>query len=135
MVATANTTEIFLSRRGRKDFKKSINKLENERHRIIIGLSERDKINNREGRLEEIERLARLDTVESEIAEKRQVLRTAKQFPSKKASTRLVTLGSKVELISAGGDHFIYTIVDLRPFDTFYWPGIRRRHTMLLRIS
>lgn len=152
-------TTIYLSKKGRKEFKKTIGKLERERSKIIAGLHDLDKINNHEGRYEKFERLSQLDAVEAEIEEKREILRVAQPYPRiSAANIRKVVMGSEVELISRSGEHMVYTIVDTieadpsrgrvsaksplgrallgkRPFDTIEWPGIMGRNMKLVRIS
>lgn len=152
-------TTVYLSKKGRKDFKKAISKLERERSKIIAGLHEQDKINNHEGRYEKFERLSQLDAVEAEIEEKREILRIAKPYPVMSSeSMRKVTIGSEVELMSHSGERMIYTIVDTieadpshgrvsansplgqallgrKPLETIEWPGIFGRNMKLMRIS
>lgn len=155
---TLSSKTVYLSKRGRKDFKKAVNRLEQERRKIIASLHEQDKINNHEERYEKIERLARLDAIEAELEEKREILRIAKPFPQDKSAIRTVSMGSEVELINKGGDRFVYTLVDSieadpsrgrvsvqsplgktlvgkKPFDTIEWPGSGNRRMQLVRIS
>ncbi len=153
------TTTVYLSKKGRKKFKKSINKLERTRSKIIHELHDQDKINNHEARFEKLERLSRLDAIENEIEEKMEVLRVAKPFPREsKSNIKKVVMGSEVELIDPQGDRMIYTIVDTieadpslghvssqsplgrvlmgkKPFDTIEWPGTGGSRMQLMRIS
>jgi len=162
MNATTTTPSrtVYLSKRGRKEYKKTISKLEQERRKVIAGLHEDDKIHNHDGRLDRIERLARLDAIEVEIEERRETLRIAQPLPQKKSNGILnsVTVGSEVELIDKGGDHLIYQIVDgveadpsngrvsaQSPLgqsllgktisDKISWAGLRAQTLRLVRIS
>lgn len=152
-------TTVYLSKKGRKEFKKAITKLERERSKIIAGLHDQEKINNHEGRFEKYERLSQLDAVEAEIEEKREILRIAQPYPKiSEEAMRKVVMGSEVELQSRNGDRMIYTIVDTieadpsrgrvsassplgkallgrKPFDTIEWPGILGKNLQLVRIS
>lgn len=102
---------ILLSKKGMKELRKRIAQLEHEQKAAIQTLRELDKGSAHEERLEHIERLAHLETIESELADKRLVLSHAKLLPSKRARLK-VAIGSVVDLIDQQGRLFRYTIVD-----------------------
>ncbi len=106
---TAKT--ILLSKKGMKELKKSVARLERERQAAIIRLRELDKTDNHEQRLERMDRLAELDTVEAQLADKQLQLSHAKLFPRKRDALK-VALGSVVELIDTQGRLFSYQLVD-----------------------
>lgn len=108
---TSNQSTTLLSKKGMKDLRKAISRLEHQRAQIIHELRDADKIDNHEQRLERSERLARLEIVESELADKREIMRTAKLFPRKRDAFK-VALGSVVDLIDMQGRFVRYTIVD-----------------------
>lgn len=107
-----NATEtIYLSKKGMKDLKKTINQLEQDRKKTIRDLHEQDKTDNHDERLARIEKLAQLDAIESELADKKALLSSAKLYPRKR-DAMMVAIGSVVELIDNSGRKVIYTIVD-----------------------
>ena len=107
---TSNTIT-FMSKKGMKELKKSIQKLEHQRTQMIIELRELDKGENHEQRLSRIEKLAQLENIESELADKQLLISTARLFPRKRDALR-VALGSVVELIDSQGRLVRYTLVD-----------------------
>jgi transcription elongation factor GreA len=111
-VKTMTTTETtYLSKKGIKELKKAIAQLVRDRRQVIFELHEQDKTDNHDERLARIEKLAQLDTIEMELAEKQSLLAVAKPFPTKRNSM-YVGIGSVVEMIGDGGRKVIYTIVD-----------------------
>lgn len=100
----------YLSKKGMKDLKKAVVQLERDRRQTILELHEQDKTDGHEERLARIEKLAQLDGIEQELAEKQNLLATAKPYP--RSNDARVVIGSVVELINANGKRFIYTIVD-----------------------
>lgn len=106
-----NTDIIWLSKKGMKELKKKVAKLERQQAAAIAALHELDKVDTHDQRLERIERLAQLEIIESELAEKQAILRNAKLFPRKRDALK-VALGSAVELIDMQGRLVRYTIVD-----------------------
>lgn len=102
---------VLLSKKGMKELRRRIAQLEHEQKAAIQALREMDKGTAHEERLEHIERLAHLESVESELADKRLLLSSAKLLPSKRARLK-VAIGSVVELIDQQGRLFRYTIVD-----------------------
>jgi transcription elongation factor GreA len=107
-----NTTEtIYLSKKGMKDLKKAVAQLERDRRMTIFSLHEQDKTDGHDERLARVEMLAKLDAIESELADKQALLSSAKLYPRKRDAVG-VAIGSVVELIDNTGRKFVYTIVD-----------------------
>ena len=106
-----NTIATYLSKKGFKELKKNIAKLEHRRKQTIAELRELDKGENRDQRLTRIEKLAALEGIESELADKQLVLSTAKLYPRKRDALR-VALGSVVDLIDTNGRLVRYQLVD-----------------------
>lgn len=114
MKTTMTTTEnqpILLSKKGMKELKKSISQLEHDRSALIQGLHELDRTTTHDDRLELVERLAQLESIESEMADKKEILSRAKLIPSKRARMR-VAIGSVVDLIDQQGRMVRYTVVN-----------------------
>ena len=102
---------ILLSKKGMKELKKSISQLEHDRQKALQSLRETEKTLIREERLNRVEKLAQLESIEAELADKRLIFASAKLLPAKR--TRLqVAIGSVVDLIDRSGNLFRYTIVD-----------------------
>ena len=108
---TAEHKTVLLSKKGMKELKKSISQLEHDRQNVIRGLHDIDRTTGHDDRLERIERLARLEAIESELVEKQQTLLEAKLLPTKRARMK-VAMGSVVDLIDQSGRLFRYTLVD-----------------------
>ncbi len=107
-----NTTEIiYLSKKGMKELKKAVSQLERDRQKTIIELHDQDKTDSHDERLARVEKLAQLDTIEAELADKRMLLESAQLYPRKRDALK-VAIGSVVELIDKNGREFVYTIVD-----------------------
>lgn len=102
---------ILLSKKGMKELKRTIAKLERKQSEIIKNLRESDKGESRDQRLARIEKLAQLEITESELADKQLVMQSAKLYPRKRDALK-VALGSVVELIDMKGRILRYTIVD-----------------------
>lgn len=102
---------ILLSKKGMKELKKSVSKLERRQRQIISELRELDKTDGHDQRLARIEKLAELETVESQLADKQLYLSNAKLFPRKRDAIR-VAIGSVVELIDKNGRVIRYQLVD-----------------------
>ena len=99
---------VLLSKKGFKELRRRISQLEHQQKGAIAELREIDKGSSHEERLEQIEKLAHLEIIESELAEKRQTLSRAKLIPSKRERFR-VAIGS---VIDQQGKLFRYTLVD-----------------------
>lgn len=108
---TVTTSTTLLSKKGMKELKKAISRLEHRRDSVIKQLREAEKGETHDQRLERTEKLAQLEIIESELADKREILRTAKPFPRKRDALR-VALGSVVDLIDRKGQLVRYTLVD-----------------------
>src|SRR5437660_1097901 len=78
-MTTTETT--YLSKKGIKELSKAIAQLERERRQVILELHDQDKTDNNDERLARIEKLAQLETIESELADKQALLSSAKPFP------------------------------------------------------
>jgi transcription elongation factor GreA len=111
MKTTINEKNIFMTKKGIKDLKKSIAQLEHDKNKILQYLRESDKTFTREDRLDRSEKLSSLEAIESEINEKKLVLESARLIPKKQTKLQ-VTIGSVVELIDKYGHAFRYMIVD-----------------------
>lgn len=102
---------LFLSKKGFKEIKKEITRLEHERSELIASLHDMDKTEIHDERLVRIEKLAQLESIESDINEKQQALKNAKLLPTKRDRLK-VAIGSVVELADQQGRLFRYTLVD-----------------------
>lgn len=102
---------IFLSKKGLKEFKKAIAKLERDRREVFQELKELDKTAGKEEHLARAEKLATLEMIESELADKKKILPRVRLLPTKRARLK-VAIGSVVDLIDQQGRLFRYTIVD-----------------------
>ncbi|MDB5176496.1 MAG: greA [Candidatus Saccharibacteria bacterium] len=154
-----STTEtVYLSKKGMKELKKTIAQLEHDRRKTILDLHDQDKTDGHDERLARIEKLAQLESIDSELADKQALFDTAKLFPRKRDALR-VAIGSVVEMVDATGRKVVYTIVDsieANPSDgrisvksplgqnligktitdTINWGnGLRERKLQLVRIS
>lgn len=111
MNTTLQTKTLLLSKHGMKELKKAIASLEHDRFKAISELRDLDKTTGHEDRLVRIEKLAILETVESELTEKQNMLKYAKPLPTRRARLS-VAIGSVVDLIDQQGRLFRYTLVD-----------------------
>ena len=107
-----NTTEvIYLSKKGMKELRKTIARLERDQHQTLLELRDLDKTDGHDERLARVEKLAQLESIESELADKQAYLASAKLFPRKRDALK-VAIGSVVELIDKSGRKVVFTIVD-----------------------
>lgn len=112
MTTTANTKNVvLLSKKGMKELKKSIARLERKQQQLIAGLRELEKTDIHEHRLARSERISALEMVETELADRQALLGRAKLFPRKRDAL-VASLGSIVELVDMKGRIFRYTLVD-----------------------
>lgn len=102
---------VLLSKKGMKDLKKSISQLEQDLSAIQRSLKESDKTHGHDDRFDRNEKLLRLESVSSELQDKRQTLANAKLISSKRKRLK-VAIGSVVDLIDQHGRMFTYTLVD-----------------------
>lgn len=108
---TTTTKSVYLSKRGMKELKKQVSRLEIDHAHALGELRELDKIDNHDERLARIEKLASIETINSELQDKKMYLMTAKQLPRKRDAIR-VAIGSVVDLIDQQGRLVRYTLVD-----------------------
>lgn len=108
-----NTTvkALYLSKKGMKELKKQISHLEHDAAIARSALKDLDKTDGHDERLDRIEKLAQLEIIESELADKKMHLSQAKLFPNRRERIR-VAIGSVVDLIDTNGRMVRYTIVD-----------------------
>lgn len=105
------TKTIYLSKKGFKELKKSISRLERDHHEQLRQLREIDKGDSHDERLARIEKLAAIEMIESDLADKRSTLANSKQLPRKRDMLK-VAIGSVVDLLDTQGQLVRYTIVD-----------------------
>jgi transcription elongation factor GreA len=111
MNTTITDKVTLLSKKGMKELKKAVIQLEHDHQKNLQSLRELDKSSSRDDRLNRIDILSVIESIEADLIEKKQILISAKLIPTKR--TRLqVTIGSVVELIDKYGQMFRYTIVD-----------------------
>lgn len=102
---------ILLSKKGMKELKREVSKLERKQKQIISELRDLDKTDGHDERLARIEKLAELESVESQLADKQLYLSHAQLFPRKRDAVK-VAIGSVVELIDTSGRVLRYQLVD-----------------------
>jgi transcription elongation factor GreA len=102
---------IYVSKRGLKDLKKSISKLERTRKQYAADLRDLYHSETDDSQFQRSEKLAAMEAIDNELYEKRQLLLSAKPFPRKRDAL-IVAIGSAVELIDTQGRVLRYTIVD-----------------------
>ncbi|HET6747333.1 MAG TPA: GreA/GreB family elongation factor [Candidatus Saccharimonadales bacterium] len=107
----SSQTTVYLSKRGMKELKKEVSRLERDRQEAIVTLRELERIDNHEERLKRSERLAQLEILESELSDKKRTLESAKQLPRKRDALK-VAIGSVVDLLDTNGRIIRYTIVE-----------------------
>jgi transcription elongation factor GreA len=105
------TKTIYLSKKGMKELKKGITRLERDRQETLGRLRDLDKIDTHDERLARIEHLASLEVVESELADKKMTFSQAKLFPRKRDALK-VAIGSVVDLLDTSGRIVRYTLVE-----------------------
>lgn len=108
-----NTTikPLYLSKKGMKELKKQVSRLERDVASAMSALKELDKTDGHDERLDRVEKLAQLEIIESELEDKRLHLAQAKLYPSTRERLK-VAIGSVVDLIDTNGRMVRYTIVD-----------------------
>jgi len=107
-----NVTEtIYLSKKGFKELKKTVTRLEHELQAALLHLRELDKTDGHDERLARVEQISVIETIESELAEKKMILSQAKLFPRKRDAIK-VAIGSVVDLLDTSGRIVRYTLVD-----------------------
>jgi transcription elongation factor GreA len=106
-----SATTIYLSKKGMKELKKRISGLERDRHEAVVSLRDLDKTDGHDERLARSEKLAYIEVLESELADKKLALSCSKLLPRKRDMLK-VAIGSVVDLIDSTGRLVRYTIVD-----------------------
>ena len=106
-----SSTTLLLSKKGMKELKKSIQRLERLQADVLTQLKNLDKTDGHDQRLPRVEKLSELEIIESQLADKQMQRSQAKLFPRKRDAIR-VALGSVVELIDSHGRMFRYQLVD-----------------------
>ena len=91
MIVKEQFTPVYLSKKGMKDLERSITAAQTELRELEYGTSHED-------RLERIGKLSQIESLESELAEKRHQLANAKILPRKRDTLKVV-LESMVDLI------------------------------------
>lgn len=105
------TKTIYLSKKGMKELKREVARLERDRQEAYACLRELDKSDNHDERYARVEQLANIEVIENELAEKKAVLASAKLFPRKRDALK-VAIGSVVDLLDTQGRIVRYTLVD-----------------------
>lgn len=105
------TKTIYLSKKGIKELKRTIGRLERDHHEALRDLREIDKGDNHDTRLARVEKLATIEMIESDLADKRSILANSRQLPRKRDILK-VAIGSVVDLLDTQGRLVRYTIVD-----------------------
>lgn len=111
MNTTITEKTILLSKKGMKELKKSVIQLEHDQHKALQLLHELDKTMGHDECLDRIDKLANLEGIEAELADKKLTLASAKLLPARRNRLQ-VAIGSVVDLIDKHGHIFRYTIVD-----------------------
>jgi transcription elongation GreA/GreB family factor len=107
-----NTTKtILLSKKGMKELKKEVARYERDCQEAYKKLRNIDKTGHRDERLARIELLAAIETLESELADKKLTLDHARLLPRKRDALK-VAIGSAVDLLDTSGRIVRYTLVD-----------------------
>jgi transcription elongation factor GreA len=102
---------LYMSKKGLKELKKSIAKLERSRQQYAADLRELNKSETHDDQFQRSEKLAAMEAIDSELFEKQQLLHRAKPLPRKRDALK-VALGSAVELIDTQGRVLRYTLVE-----------------------
>ena len=103
--------ETFLSKKGFKELKKEISRLENEEKYLTAELREIGRAKSRDDHLRRSDIIMNLENTQSKLRDKRNALKSAKPLPRKRDKLR-VAIGSVVDLVDQQGRLFRYTIVD-----------------------
>ena len=98
MIVKEQFTPVYLSKKGMKDLRKSISRLERSITAAQAELRELEYGTSHEDRFERIGKLSQIESLESELAEKRHQLANAKILPRKRDTLKVV-LESMVDLI------------------------------------
>ncbi len=104
-------TPLYISKKGFKEIKKSIAKLERDRQVLANELRELNKTETDDSQFQRSEKLAAMEAIDNELFEKHELLLRVKPFPRKRDALR-VAIGSVVELIDTQGRVMRYTLVE-----------------------
>ena len=102
---------IYLSKKGMKELKKTITRLERERQEALGRLREIEKTDGHDERFARAQQVAAIESTESELADKRLILSQSKLFPRKRDALK-VAIGSVVDLLDTSGRIIRYTLVE-----------------------
>jgi transcription elongation factor GreA len=102
---------IYLSKKGMKELKKEIARLEREKHDAYVRLREINKTDGHDERFARIQQMSAIEAIESELTEKHATLSKAKLFPRKRDALK-VAIGSVVDLLDTSGRIVRYTLVE-----------------------
>ncbi|HEU4715671.1 MAG TPA: GreA/GreB family elongation factor [Candidatus Saccharimonadales bacterium] len=102
---------IYLSKKGMKELKKEVARLERDKHDAYARLREIDKTDGHDERFARVEQMAVIEAIESDLAEKKRALANAKIFPRKRDALK-VAIGSVVDLLDTSGRIVRYTLVE-----------------------
>jgi transcription elongation factor GreA len=94
-----------------KELKKEVAHLEHDKNEAYARLREIDKTDGRDERFARVEQMAAIEAIESELADKRRTLASAKLFPRKRDALK-VAIGSVVDLLDTSGRIVRYTLVE-----------------------
>ncbi len=106
-----STNIVYISKKGMKELKKKVLRLEHEYQVAVTALRELDKTDGRDERLSRIEQLATIESIETDLAETKLTLLKAKLLPRKRDALK-VAIGSVVDLLDTNGRIVRYTLVD-----------------------
>lgn len=102
---------IYLSKKGMKELKKKITRLEHDYQTAVAALRELDKTDGRDKRLSRIEQLSAIEAIETDLADSKLTLSRAKLMPRKRDALK-VAIGSVVDLLDTQGRIVRYTLVE-----------------------
>lgn len=105
------TSYIYLSKKGLQELRRQIKRLEHDLSAAQADLRGLEKAKSREERLERSEKLLLIETLETELNEKKFNLSRAKLLPRRRDALK-VMIGSVVELIDNQGQRVRYMLVD-----------------------
>ncbi len=108
---TSTTSPIYLSKKGMQELRRQVKRLEHDLSGAQNDLRNLEKSKGHDERLERVETLAVIDSIMTELNEKKLTLNRAKQLPRRR-DTLKVMMGSVVELIDSSGRKFSYMLVD-----------------------
>lgn len=106
-----NSSIIYLSKKGMKELKKEVARLERDKHDAYACLREIDKTDGHDERFARVEQMAVIEAIESDLVEKKRALANAKIFPRKRDALK-VAMGSVVDLLDTSGRIVRYTLVE-----------------------